>query len=256
MFGFQTIERTEYKKNFLRKVFFQIDYSACKNLKDNSKEIQELFKDAFPRFNLGKGKGFQISFNKEKTNFQHIEEGDNIVLKSIDGQKEIVIGESNLNYSVDGNSYKTFDSVVSDLDLIVEFLKICNLDSINRVSIRKINIVEFKNNDNPNGILDLLLNKALISNNDSFPNMNKISHNIHSINFVNENYFLNLNYGMNILPQFNGERGQMIIDIDISNKSKILLNEILNETIKINSEIFNVFDWVINEKTKKLLNNE
>lgn len=255
MFGFQSVERKEYKKNFLRKVFFQIEYNSCKSLKDNSDEIELLFKDSFPRFNLGKGKGFQISIDKEKTNFQHIEEGDNIVLKSLDGQKEINIGESSLNFSVEGSVYSKYDSVLSELENIIKFLNICNIEKVNRFSIRKINIVEFKNNDNPNGILDFLLNKALINNNDAFPNMNNINHNIHSVNFVNESYFLNLKYGMNILPQLNGERGQLIIDIEIINKNEILLVDILNESSKINSEIFNVFDWVINENTKNLLNN-
>lgn len=255
MFGFQSVERKEYKKNFLRKVFFQIQYSSCNNLKDNSSQIELLFKDTFPRFNLGKGKGFQISIDKEKTNFQHIEEGDNIILKSLDGQKEINISQTSLNFSIEGSVYSRYDSVLSDLESIIEFLNICNIEKVNRFSIRKINIVEFKNNDNPNGILDLLLNKALINNNDAFPNMNNINHNIHSVNFVNESYFLNLKYGMNILPQLNGERGQLIIDIEITNKNQILLLEILNESSKINSEIFNVFDWVINENTKKLLNN-
>jgi uncharacterized protein (TIGR04255 family) len=176
-------------------------------------------------------------------------------LKSIDGQKDIIITESSLNFSVEGNVYTKYDSVLSDLKTILKFLEICNIKTVNKFSIRKINIVEFKNNENPNGILDLLLNKALINNNDAFPNMNNINHNIHSVNFVNENYFLNLKYGMNILPQLNAERGQLIIDIEIVNKSEISLGDIFTESNKINTEIFNVFDWVINDNTKNLLNN-
>jgi hypothetical protein len=45
VFGFQPVERKEYKKNFLRKVFFQIEYNSCKTLKDNSDKIEHLFKD-------------------------------------------------------------------------------------------------------------------------------------------------------------------------------------------------------------------
>lgn len=255
MFGFQPVARKEYKKNFLRKVFFQIEYDSCKTLKDDSNKIESLFKETLPRFNLGKGKGFQISIDKEKTNFQHIEEGNTIVLKSIDGQKEIQITQTSLSFSVEGNIYKKYDSVLSDLNTILKFLEICNIKKVNKFSIRKINIIEFKNNENPNGVLDLLLNKALINNNDAFPNMNYINHNIHSVNFANKNYYLNLKYGMNILPQLNDERGQLIIDIEILNKGEILLDNILFESNKINNEIFNVFDWVINDNTKNLLNN-
>lgn len=32
-------------------------------------KIETLFKETFPRFNLGKGKGFQISIDKEKNKF-------------------------------------------------------------------------------------------------------------------------------------------------------------------------------------------
>lgn len=255
MFGFQPIERKVYEKNFLRKVFFQLNFNSCKNLKENSQKVEELFKDSFPRFGLGKGKGFQISIDKEKTNFQHIEQGDNISLKSIDGQKQIIINETGLNFSVEGIVYKSYESIQDDLARIIQLLKICDVVDLTKISLRKLNIIEFKGDENPNGILDFLLNKALVNSNDAFPNMKLINHNIHSVNFINKEYSLNLKYGMNVLPILENKIGQLIIDMDIAANKNIPVDNILSESRQINDEIFNVFNWVINENAKRIILN-
>ncbi len=256
MFGFKTVVHKEYKNNFLRTVVFQLLFDKNDLLKNKSKEIQELFKNNFPRFNTSKGQGFQISFNNENTNFQPIEEGHIINLKSEDGQKSIEINETTLSFTITGKAYKCFNNLTDDLNNIVSFLKLCSIQNVNRLALRKINIVEFKNNDNPTDVLSLLLNPDLVCQLNAYPNKSHINHCLQALNYKDGNNFLNIKYGLIIPPQFNEEIGQLVIDIDLFKQELIEIDNIINHSTAINSEIFNIFSWLINDNTEKMLNNE
>ena len=254
MFGFKTVTHKEYKNNFLRTVVFQVLFEKNDQLENKSNEIKELFKSNFPRFNTSKGKGFQISFNNENTNFQPIEEGHIISLKSEDGQKSIEINETTLSFTITGKAYKCFNNLNEELNNIVDFLKLCSIHNISRLALRKINIVEFKNNDNPTDILTFLLNPDLVCQLNSYPNRNLINHSLQVLNYKDENDHLNIKYGLIIPQQLNTEIGQLIIDIDLFKQELIDVDNIIGNSKTINSEIFNIFSWLINDNTKKMLN--
>jgi len=254
VFGFKTVTHKEYKNNFLRTVVFQLLFEKNDQLDSKSNEIKELFKNNFPRFNTSKGQGFQISFNNENTNFQPIEEGHIISLKSEDGQKSIEINETTLSFTITGKAYKCFDNLSKELNNIVEFLKLCSIQNINRLALRKINIVEFKNNDNPTDILTFLLNPDLVCQLNSFPNRNHVNHCLQVLNYKDGNNHLNIKYGLIIPQQLNTEIGQLVIDIDLFKQELIDAENILSNSNTINSEIFNIFSWLINDKTKNMLN--
>lgn len=253
MFGFKEIEHKKYKKNFLKTVVFQVNFDKCINLKELDTKIEELFKINFPRFNSAQGKGIEISLNNENANFQQINDGHNINMKSEDGQRIINISEKNLSFTIGGSSYSYFDNLIKDLNCIISFLELCKIDTVNRLAIRKINLVEFKNNENPSDILKFLLNPILVNQIDDFPNRQFINHSIQSINYKNENNFLNIKYGLNIPPQLNSEVGHLIIDIDLFKQEKIEITDIIKNSKLINSEIFNIFSWLVNDNTKKIL---
>ncbi len=254
MFDFPKVEHKTFAKNFLKTVIFQVNFEKCIKLKDKASEIGDLFKDNFPRFSSGKGKGFEILLNNENANFQQIEEGHNINMKSENGQRIINISENNLSFTVGGTSYKSFENILNDLENIISFLTLCGIDEITRLAIRKINIVEFKNSENPSDVLRFLLNPMLIDHIEEFPNRQHINHSIQSINFKKNSDYLNIKYGLNFPPQLNSEVGQLIIDIDLFKQCKIDKSDIISNSKTINSEIFNIFNWVINENAKNLLN--
>lgn len=258
MFGFQIVKREKFQSNFLRKVFFDIEFSQIDTIKSKSEEIKSLFLDEFPRFSMGKDKGFQISIDNNKTNFKHLDDNDNIVLKSFDGQKEILITSNNLRLSIEGNSYSSYEESIQYLfNNFKSVFEILNIDKILKSSIRKINLIEFGYDDKiPNGILDALLNKALVYNDDAFPDMEKINLNIHNVNFNDGNYMLNLKYGMNTLPNLDKKLGQLLIDLHVISNNNIQLIDLVDEITLLNDEIYNVFSWVINDDAKQLLKNE
>ena len=254
MFGFPKVEHKKYNKNFLKTVVFQVQFDKCLNLESKESEIGQIFKNNFPRLSGGKGKGFEIIVNNENANFQQVNNGHNINMKSENGQRIIDINETSLSFTIGGSSYISFENLIEDINNIISFLDLCNIDSVKRLAIRKINIVEFKNNENPSEILNFLINPNLVGHIQDFPKRNQINHSIQSLNYKNEDKYLNIKYGFNIPPQLNSELGQLIIDIDLYRQEIIKTENIISDSKLMNSEIFNIFNWLINDNTKQLLN--
>ena len=82
-----------------------------------------------------------------------------------------------------------FEKLSNDLDNIISFLKLYFISNINRLSIRKINIVEFKNDDDPSKILTYILNPDLVGYLDSCPNKSLINHCLQVLDYKVENYY-------------------------------------------------------------------
>lgn len=253
MFGFPKTEYVIYNRNFLRKVIFQLDFKKTPKVIENEDFLKSIFLNDFPRFVKAHGNGLQITFGNEKPKLETLAESENFILKSQDGQSIIEINDKCLRLSFDNTAYKSSNDIRKVLILFNDFLE-NQIELVEKISVKKINIVEFDNENNPNGILYFLLNKSMIGNVDSFPNSELINHNLQSVNYKNEDFLLNLKYGMNIPPMQNLKIGQAIIDIEISKHTKTNLKDIHNIFEEINTEIFNVFNSLINENTKNILN--
>lgn len=260
MFGFTKVEREVYNSTFIRKVFVKIQFPALKQLKDKSENIKELFLADFPRITIGKNQGFEIliSGNSSNPNFKTIDENDAITLKSEDGQTELQLNCDSLAFTIEGKAYVSFEKNIETLLTKIEKLfSIIGVEQVLTSELRKINIIEFGfGNDNfPNGILDALLNKAVVYNDDAFPEMDRISQNIHNVEFKDGNYTLDLRYGMNTLPIPDKKIGQLIVDYKIQSNVQQNSNLITDEIKLLNDELFNVFSWIFNENSKQVLKN-
>ena len=122
MFGFPKVEHKKYNKNFLKTVIFQLQFEKCLNIESKEKEISHLFKNNFPRLSSGKGKEFEIILNNEKANFQQVNSGHNINMKSENGQRIIDINETGLSFTIGGSSYVSFENLLIDINNIISFL--------------------------------------------------------------------------------------------------------------------------------------
>lgn len=255
MFGFAQVKRENYGATFLRKVEIVINFEKILNLKEFSEKVVEIFKLEFPRVSLGKSKGFQVSIEGK---VKSIEEDDMISLKTEDGQIEMTINCDNIFLSIDGRKYESYDSNIKGiLEKIVNFFSLCSIESIKSCNLRKINLIEFGYTEQaPNGILNALLNSAITSKDEAFLGTEFITQNIHNIEFKEEEYVLNIRYGMNTLPFPDKKIGQLIVDNNISSNTEIKSNDVVKEIEKLNNELFNVFSWIFNEDAKKMLKNE
>lgn len=256
MFGFQHIDHKLYRKNFLRKVIFQINFNEI-SLKNLEADLRIHFKDTFPRITNREGNGIQISFDNNQPNFQSLTESNGYILKNLSGKIVLEATSQSFILSFESNDdYVSFNNSIKYLQDAILFLQSkAGVAEITSYSSRKINIIEFENNSNPNGIVYFLLNNTLIGNTDCFPNMSSINHNFQSVNFAIKDYFLNLKYGMNIPPNINSKLGQVIIDIDLVRKENFPTSDFNSIAKNVNDEIFNVFNWIASDNLKNILSN-
>jgi len=257
MFGFQEVGQKKFNRNFLKNIVFEVFFdSVSLNLKENQSKIEKIFSDSFDFFNPGQE--IEIAINKKDTNFQQKEGNANISIKDERGEKSIIIHSNKINFIIDSNCYTSFhESLLPYINKnFRELFDLYKIEKTTRLSIRKINVINFKKMDNPSGILNFLLHSKLADYINSFPDNKSINSSIQSINYKKDDYHLNINYGFNLPPQLNLETGQLIVDIDLLKKSDTTIKEIEKESTSINSEIFRVFNWIINKKAKEILDNK
>ena len=113
---------------------------------------------------------------------------------------------------------------------------------------------EFKDTENPTEVLEFLIKQELINSINYFPKNEFIRYNLHDINYEEDDWRLNLKYGLIMNPLVKKRDGQIIVDIDLFNVGKIDSEKIFETTDKINKEIFNIFNWAISEEALGLLN--
>lgn len=260
MFGFRKVKREVYSSTILRKVYITIQFPVVSNFNVKAPLISDLFFNDFPRVSLGKNKGFQFSMSNIDNNpsLKALGENDTISLKSEDGQSELFFRNDRLEFTIEGKSYRSFeDNVKKIIDNLMELFTKIDVKHIENCSLRKINIIEYSYNDEiiPNRILEVLLNNAVVYNDDAFPDMSKISQNIHNVEFKDGEYLLNLKYGMNTLPFIEKKIGQLIVDYSINSEKVLEILNLSEEIELLNSELFNVFHWIFNENFKKTISN-
>lgn len=258
MFGFDFVERDlSLKKNFLKSVIIQLNFDKIQNYSNFKEKIIARFKEDFPRISESNQDEYRIEFKPNITPILSEKKGatPGFEMKSSSGQEVLKISYSSVVYLTGGQSYQNFEKILMISQKLTDVIMLSGVNCINRLSIRKLNIIEFNDVSNPTEILNFILNPELLSNLNYFPYNRFIRQNIHSVNYVNNPYFLNIRYGLNQMPP-TYELGQIILDIDLFNASCISFGEIVNELKKINQEIFNVFIWAISENTKQILHDE
>lgn len=254
MFGFPRIARKTFHNNFLRTIVFQVQFSDNKIVLEKSAAIKELFKEEFPRSNDAISQGFNIQLSKDKTPIlQSIANSrTGIELRSADGQKALNINTNSLTLTIAGKAYRSFDDIEKFFGKFNQIFKFCRIEDVVRLAIRKVNIIEFEIvGNNQLEVMQYLLSNELSSNISIFPDSEYINQSIQTINYKRDNCHLNLRYGMAIVP--NKKNGQVIIDIDLFDLTPLKIDKIQIKANELNTEIFNIFNWTLSEKAKKLL---
>jgi uncharacterized protein (TIGR04255 family) len=259
MFGFPQIARTEdfkFKRNFLRTVTFQVWFDEISYNDSIESKLKNLLLADYP--------------NAERMvqgTFKFTDEGVNTAGSRTQGIKfttkdksiQLVIERHSIYYLVNGTTYSNFYSFLSlkekELHKIFDLLRI---KSINKTSIRKVNVINFKatqSNFSKVDVMSLLFNSALIANMKVFPLSNIITTGTSSIQLQNEDNRLNLIYGF-VKDKSDSSAANAILDIDIYKETKIFTKNLKKELENINNEIFNTFKWALQETTINNLNQE
>ncbi|MEX0813712.1 MAG: TIGR04255 family protein [Chitinophagales bacterium] len=255
MFGFPNVDRSEinhYSSNYLKSVVFQIKYETTDSIIKNKDTLTDQFSELLPRIKNSVQKGFEIAFKSDQTPIlQPLTETDSgFELRSQNGHKVLRFSKDTTTYTISGQEYKNFENIKNELHEILKSLELCGINKFTRVAIRKINIIEFqipeKTDLSPMEVMEILLNPDLINNASYFPNTHLIQQNIHTIDYVKDNNRLKLRYGL-VLPATNEKIGHVLVDIDRFKVSDIEHKDFMDLATKMNTEIFNIFNWAISK---------
>jgi uncharacterized protein (TIGR04255 family) len=130
-----------------------------------------------------------------------------------------------------------------------------HISTLTRIAIRKINIFEFEYNDGTPVInfLPYIIKESMVENYFNFPNIDKATSGITQLSFNELDYQLNLSYGLLKDKSATG-KNLAVIDIDLFKLGNIDISMLDDEMKKINNEVFNVFEFLISDNLRNLLN--
>ena len=255
MFGFPIQSReviSEFKRNYLKTVVFQFKFPAIKLLSKQRNEIYSKLRAIYPRINDQVESGFEIKFGNEHTPIlQPIKEANSgYELRTEDGQKIISVASDTVSITIAGKVYKNFeDSQANEIQHLLSVLKLFDVRTLNRVAVRKINIIDYTIPDDsdlsPMSVLSMLIHQDLLNNYKGLPSQEHIWQNMHNINYRRANDQLNLRYGLISPDPKKPKTGQVIIDIDLFNLDNNELKNGEKKLSELNKEVFNIFRWSI-----------
>ncbi len=262
MFGIQSQDRKVFNNNFLRTVFFEVKYSLTdQNLEKIEEKLKAKFGNEFfiQKSNIGFGFNLKIQNGKKTIEPDNDGEAIGLIIKSFDGKKTINLDENSIKISIQGSAYTSFDN---NINLIEKFITEINefISSVNRILIRKINIVEFERTEEaeeaPLFLLNYLINNNLVGGFASF-NPETTLNQMSSLSLLENKYFLNLKYGLNSPNNILEDNTKhIILDIEHGNSNNINRDNILEEFSILNKNIFDIFMWSITDEFKSILDKQ
>lgn len=262
MFGFPQKSREKgfrYKRNLLRTATFQLRFPQTNTVIENVKAFEGQLLSHFPeKRSVIKGEA-KIRFEPEKTPI--IESGsgsqEGFEFRADDNKKVFRITENTLTYSIHGEVYTNSDDALTEMgELLLPVLGICGIEKIIWISTRKINILEPAAlvNYPKSELLSYAFDDILINNIMSLPQPVKVESGVNQIVLKTNGYKLNLRYGLLPIPPASKiENPQLILDIDLISEGEFSIKDAIPEWEKINSEIFNIFNWAISDQVKESL---
>ncbi len=259
MFGFPKITRPEdfhYKSNFLKSVIFQVKYDRQYDVCGKKEDIKKLVGRRFKNFKDIITGEVQFSF-QDKT---PILDSKSSSVEGIEFQSErklevLGVTEEAITLTIIGAGYVNFSGVQDLIESCInELLKLIGIKDINRLAIRKINTIEVipKQEMRKYDVMKEIYNKVLIDGISYFPAINQLEHHFNNNTFISKPYQLNLNYGA---LRSDSSKWSFLLDIDLFRLERGLeSNNILEEFVLINNEVFNIFNWCLLESIKESLN--
>jgi len=261
MFNFPKIEREDnfrYKNNFLNTVVFQVKFNPIDQVVNSIPGLKSLLSTFYPNNkNIVKVEG-SFNFDQKTPLLQSAKSTtQGIEFRNSSGDNVLSVTEDAITLTILGSSYKNFDSAITLFDsFFVEISRIIGIENVNRVAIRKINIIQATTDEtsDKNLLMQAIYNDALINNITYIPSSQYLDSTVITNKYVNKNFNLNLIYGLLPAQNRNYKERQFLLDIDLFNESQVELNNVTSLFNEINEEIFNIFNWSFQDKIKTMLN--
>lgn len=257
MFGFPTAQREprhQFKSNLLQTAVFQIKFPVNHGILGEEEKIKQVLAPKYPNMsNIDSSTGkFEISSEGTPVLVSSSKSHDGFQLQSANNHYRLAITRDTLALSILGASYSNSFKVFEDFEKIyLPLVKQLGITTLNRVAIRKINMLEaiIEKEDDHKNVLKAIYNNTLVSNISFMPSKSSLDSSLNHTSLINsdDGYKLALNYGLLERNPEQGEKRNFTYDIDIYTVNKeIKRDALLEEFKKINEEIYNVFIWGMN----------
>lgn len=244
--------KNKYKKNFLTKVIFRIDFEQAKL--GQLKLFTEKFKKEFPISEEERGEEGMVNFDFAT---KAIKQSSSPIISwnlfNKNRTKKIKIHPRFL--FIEYLKYKNSTELLKDINLISDLIKIFEIKTINRLGLRYINEIKLENKDFLNWnnyINDHLLGSLKFA----IDKKKSIARAMGQIIFKEENSNINFNYGI-WNSNYPNEVNEKIFVIDYDGYSKFPLdveNLNLSGIVKeYNKKIEDLFESSIKEDLRKIL---
>jgi uncharacterized protein (TIGR04255 family) len=262
MFGFPAQQKGEgfkYSRNFLRTVVFQVKFPEVVNFAARQAEVQELIKPLFsitqndtPTFQLSLAEGTPV-----------FTEADGIpgLMEFQDSarQKQFTVTKDTVSLTISGTSYVNFQEIQPDLEAsIYAVIKLLGVKQVNRLAIRKINIISAKVKDPsiPVGMPNLLqqvFNTNIIQSTLVMPSVDNVYSTVTNTRFIEGDDNLVLIYGLLPKQEFEPEARHLLLDIDLFRSGNCSAEDIKDNFSIINNGIYDTFVWCLNPSFMSVL---
>lgn len=243
----------QFNRNLLKSVIFQLKYECADDIISRLSDLKEKLKSKFPIVNPIHVSSAEVKFEKNKTPILQSASSSNQgwEFKSDDNTKILGITGDTLTYTVNGREYENFQKAFFEIkESFFPVLKEFNIINFHRVAIRKINLIEPKDDQVSIEKLLSVFNKELVSNFHSFPVLDLMVSGVFNVRMEKAEKQLNLSYGL-ISPIDKKKKTKVLLDIDLMLLDQNLgLDSIESKWKEIKEEIFNIFCWAISKNLR------
>ena len=243
---FETVERKIYPRTFLNTVFVVWEYESSYEPDDLILRIQRFLKD---NFNL------QIGLSEEdfSTGF------------SIDSQRaghSYYFTRGSIGVKYMGDNYVSFTETMMPLVYrLAAFVKsVLSIDTINKIQVRKVNILNAKGRDgilfDENQLIQEFLSQQLIANaqpiSTEYLGLEKVKE--YSGTTEGDGFDIHFGFQKGTSPEGVPFIG-LVLDESVS-RSQVELNTVDDALISINNMVYNIFHWSVNSNVIALMNQQ
>lgn len=242
-----------YKKNFLKKVIFRIDFDKIKL--GRLETFLEKIKKDFPIVEKERGEEGVVNINLKTKEFDQASSpitSWNIYNKS----KSVKIKVHPKFLTIEYFKYKSSIELLANIEIVLDFLKTFDIATINRMGLRYINEIKVKN-ENPLDWKKYINDRLLGSINFTLENNKTIARAISYIIFKEEFGDINFHYGLwnSSYPNPISER-VFILDFDAHSKFPLEVEgiDLANQVTEYNQKIEALFEKSIKAGLRTILN--
>ena len=243
------------KNNYLNKIIFRIDFETIPELTGENQESINKFKTKitplFPKYKIFQEKNLNVHIESDIPT-SSVDTGNFYwVFDNNEKNKEVTLTPNNLIVSYRNNAYSGFNSLLTEILLLLDALKQYNIKKVHFLGLRYVNeINNAKINDNIQQYINPnLLNTPLL--NDLQEENNNLIQLFSKLDFQQDDYDFTIQYGFynpTIDPDF---EKHFILDYDCMKKEIIPVDEIKNHLKLMNHLIFKKFEYSVTEEFTK-----